>query len=168
MSRTVLLLLALLLAGHAVAAPNGDDPRYQPCIERAAAAFSISPLLIKILLDVEGGKPGTQSRNTNGSHDLGPMQINDRVWMPSVERLGISREQVVGDACINIYVGAWIFVQEYQRTADIGLALAHYHSKTPRHQARYIGLVQRAVARRIERATLAAERANAALLASNP
>lgn len=26
--------------------------------------------------------------NTNGSHDLGPMQVNDRLWLPHVADFG--------------------------------------------------------------------------------
>jgi len=127
---------------------NGDDPLYAPCVETAAKAFRINPLLIKVLLDVEGGKPGTASVNTNASVDLGPMQVNDRVWLPHVERLGITRQQLQHDACINIYVGTWIYMQEFARVQNVGLALAHYHSKTARHQSRYLGLIERAIVRR--------------------
>lgn len=149
MLRKALLLLLLALVAHSAhAAPNGDDPRYQACIQTAATAFKVHPLLIKVLLDVEGGRPGTASANTNKTHDYGPMQING-IWFDDLARFGITPHQIRYDACINIYAGTWIFMTEYARVKDVGLALANYHSKTARHQARYLGLIERAIARRM-------------------
>jgi hypothetical protein len=144
----LILLLASVSSVHA-AAPNGDDPRYQSCIDTASTAFKTNPLLIKVLIDVEGGRPGTERRNTNGTFDLGVMQVNDKVWLPTLKRFGINREALRDNACLNIFSGTYIFMTEYSRVQDIGLALANYHSKTKQHQARYLGLVSRAIERRM-------------------
>ena len=147
--RRIAISLLLLGSSLAWAAPNGDDPRYQSCIDTASVAFKANPLLIKVLLDVEGGKPGTESRNSNATYDLGPMQVNDRVWLPSLKKFGITRDQLRDNACMNIFAGTYIFMSEFARVQDIGLALANYHSKTKQHQARYLGLLMRAIERRM-------------------
>src|SRR5690606_1472273 len=104
-----------------------------------------------VILDVEGGEVGKVSRNTNGTYDIGPMQINS-IWLSKLQRFSISRDDLLYNRCINIYVGAWILTQEYQRFGgDLGKAIAHYHSPTPKHQRRYLGLVQAAIQRRIHR-----------------
>lgn len=153
MIRRAALALGLIVAASSVDARpmlNGDRPEYAPCIARAAKAFKTSEQIIKVLLDIEGGRVGMESKNTNGSYDLGPMQINDRVWVKHAARFNITRQQLRDDACLNIYTGTWIFMQEFQRVQDLGMAIAHYHSKTGKFQARYLGIAQRAIARRIQ------------------
>ena len=98
---------------------------------------------------MEGGRVGQTVRNTNATYDIGPMQINSS-WLGKVAKLGITRDQVLNNACINIGVAAWIFVQEWQRSPNnVGLAMARYHSPTARHQHRYLGLVNAAITRRV-------------------
>ncbi len=52
------------------------DEIYTQCITDAARFFGIDAELVFTLFDNEGGKVGTFSRNTNGTYDIGPMQIN--------------------------------------------------------------------------------------------
>ena len=52
------------------------DEIYTQCITDAARYFGIDAELVFTLFDNEGGKVGTFSRNTNGTYDIGPMQIN--------------------------------------------------------------------------------------------
>jgi hypothetical protein len=137
---------------------NGDREEYAQCIATAASSFQVPPVVIKLLLDVEGGRPGMESPNTNGSFDLGPMQVNDRVWAKPVAAFGITRERLRDDTCTNIYVGTWIFMHELRRYNHLGTALANYHSKTPQHQKRYLGLLERAIERRLGGTTLTAMR----------
>lgn len=119
------------------------------CIAKAASAFNIPDTPLWVILDVERGQVGRVSRNTNGTYDIGPMQINS-IWLSKLRRFGISRDDLLYNRCINIYVAAWIFTQEYNRLGgDLGKAIAHYHSPTPKHQRRYLGLVQQAIRRRI-------------------
>lgn len=143
----VLLIVVAALAPSArtLAAAERDVPR---CIQTAATVFGIDPLPLEILREVEGGRPGLESRNTNGTRDLGVMQINSS-WLKTLAGFGINETDVRDSACINVYVAAWIYVQELNRSGDVVLAMARYHSPTPRHQARYLGLVQRAIARRL-------------------
>lgn len=129
-------------------APEGE---VRACVEKAAQAFEVEPIVIWTLLDVESGTVGKVSRNTNGTVDIGPMQINS-IHLPRLEKLGVTLEQLRDNLCTNINVGTWIFKQEYARTKNVAQAVASYHSRTPRHQARYLGLAVAALERRIARA----------------
>jgi soluble lytic murein transglycosylase-like protein len=135
------------------AAPKwgAPEPEVRACVERAAEAFEVESIVIWTLLDVESGTVGKVSRNTNGTVDIGPMQINS-IHLPRLEKLGVTLEQLRDNLCTNINVGTWIFKQEYARTKNIAQAVASYHSRTPRHQARYLGLAVAALERRIARA----------------
>ncbi len=146
---SILLLAALLLAApaHAARLPT-DDPAYAQCITRATQAFGVPELALWVLLDVEGGRLGQVSHNTNSTYDIGPMQVNSW-WLKHLAKRGITEDMVLNNLCMNISVGAWILAQEMERHRDLVQALAHYHSPTPQHQRRYLGLIVRAIERRL-------------------
>lgn len=193
------LLLALLLAGQAATAtplaiaepphPATTTPaslrpasglrstEHIVCARRAAAAFRVPLAAVLILLDVEGGWVGAEQPNRSRtgeitSHDLGPMQINDRAWLKTFEAVGITREQLRDDACVNIHAGAWIYARhlsDIRRERSQGTssrtdppeveALLRYHSRTEHFQQIYRGHIERSVARGLA----AAEKAGYAL-----
>lgn len=145
---TLALLGTLAPPARCSSPASGAEHEVPRCIRLAAEGFGIDPLPLEILREVEGGRPGLESRNTNGTRDLGVMQINSS-WLRTLAGFGIDEADVRDSVCINVYVAAWIFVQELNRTGDVVVAMARYHSPTPRHQARYLGLVQRAIERRL-------------------
>ena len=150
------LMLSASASANAAALPT-DDPATAACIQRAVEGFGVPELPIWILLDVERGTLGKVSGNTNGSYDIGPMQINS-TWLPRLAKLGVTEDQLLNDLCTNIFVGAWVFAHEYKRfKGDVGKAMAHYHSPTPKHQQRYLGLVQGAIKRRLRAMERAAD-----------
>ena len=53
------------------------------CLTEAAAMHRLPPAMLVVLLTVEGGTLGHVSRNTNGTVDIGPMQVNT-VWVPRI------------------------------------------------------------------------------------
>ena len=111
------------------------------CMMLAAQTYSVPPAVLVGIYKAEGGQVGQEVRNANGSYDLGPMQINT-VWMPELAgRWGVSektaRRWVRDDACTNIGVAAWIFKGHLDETGSFAGAIAHYHSRTPRHGRRY-------------------------------
>lgn len=149
-SKLIATVLALSASLQAPAATlPSDDPATAACIQTAVQSFQIPELPLWIILDVERGTLGKVSGNTNGSYDIGPMQINS-TWLPRLAKLGVTEDRLLNDLCTNIYVGAWVFTHEYRRfNGDVGKAIAHYHSPTPRHQQRYLGLIQGAIQRRL-------------------
>jgi hypothetical protein len=106
------------------------------CIFAAAQTYSVPPSAIMGLLHVEGGKAGMASPNTNGTFDLGPMQINT-IWIPELARHwrvpeATAKRMVRDDACVNIGVGAWILRTKMDQTGSLYGGLAYYHSATPK------------------------------------
>lgn len=111
------------------------------CLMLAAQTYSVPPAVLVGILKAEGGKVGQEVANTNGTHDLGPMQINT-IWLPELaEKWGVNeqtaRKWVRDDACTNVGVAAWILKGHIDETESLSQAIAHYHSRTPRHGTRY-------------------------------
>jgi soluble lytic murein transglycosylase-like protein len=107
----------------------------------AAQAHDVPPALLAGIYRAEGGKPGLEVSNTNGSYDLGPMQINT-IWLPELaKQWGISekeaKKRVRDDPCANIDVAAWILRRHLNETHNLSKALEHYHSRTPEFGKKY-------------------------------
>ena len=115
------------------------------CLMLASQTYSVPPAVLVGIYKAEGGQVGQEVRNTNGSYDLGPMQINT-IWLPELaDRWGVSEETahkwVRDDACTNVGVAAWIFKTHLNETGSLSQAIAHYHSRTPVHGTKYKGRV---------------------------
>ena len=111
------------------------------CMMLAAQTYDVPPAVLVGIYKTEGGKIGQEVSNTNGSYDLGPMQINT-IWLPLLaKKWGVSedtaRRWLRDDACTNIGVSAWILRTHIDETQSINQAIAHYHSRTPVHGTRY-------------------------------
>lgn len=140
---TVSALLFLTLPALAAGQPS---ERFSQCLQSAAAKYRLNPNLLLAVKLVESGRhlePQVR-RNSNGSIDMGLMQINS-VWWPTLKRFGIQPKHLL-DMCVNLQVGAWILAE---RIAKYGLreGIGRYHSATPRHKKRYQQRVARAYAR---------------------
>jgi hypothetical protein len=121
------------------------------CIFTAAQTYSVPPTVILGVLNVEGGKVGMASPNTNGSYDLGPMQINT-IWVPELASYWRVSEKTAlrwlrDDACVNIGVGAWILRKKMNETGSLVGGIAGYHSLTPSIGSRYRNKVLTAMQR---------------------
>ena len=110
---TVIILLSFCF-GQAKANVSPVTPA---CVLRAAKLQGIPPHIILGLLKTEGGHIGSETLNKNGSVDLGPMQVNDRVWVPILaywhfhgDRL-MAYEMLRDNGCYSVHIGAWIFRQ---------------------------------------------------------
>ena len=111
------------------------------CMLLASQTYNVPPAVLVGIYKVEGGKVGQEVKNTNGSYDLGPMQINT-IWLPLLaKKWGTSEETarrwLRDDACTNVGVSAWILRSHLDETKNITQAIAHYHSRTPKHGTRY-------------------------------
>jgi len=153
--RRFLLVIPLALVSVAVSARGSamDAARGElsvtDCVRVVSRQFDIDPLPIELLLDVEGGRVGTVRRNDNGSEDLGPMQINS-IHLPELALIGISRDDIRDNRrCRNVFAGVLLYVRHLNAAGgNPARALARYHSKTPQHALRYLGLITRAIDRR--------------------
>ena len=111
------------------------------CMILASQTYSVPPAVLVGIYKAEGGKIGQEVKNTNGSHDLGPMQINT-LWIPELaDKWGVTEKTahrwVRDDACTNVGVSAWILKSHLDETQNLSQAIAHYHSRTPKHGDRY-------------------------------
>lgn len=121
------------------------------CLMLAAQTYSVPPAVMVGILQVEGGAIGQQVRNTNGSFDLGPMQINT-IWVPELaEFWGVERataaKWIRDDVCTNMGVAAWILRKHLDETGSLSQAIANYHSKTPSRGYSYKAKVVEAMRR---------------------
>jgi soluble lytic murein transglycosylase-like protein len=117
-----------------------------------AAFYHLPPRVLPSIHVVEGGRVGTVSHNTDGSDDLGVMQVNT-LWLgPIAHATGLSRDAVrwrlIHDACFNIAAGGAI-LRTYLNQEDGRLmrAVGDYHSHTPARNAAYQALVLDAAGR---------------------
>ncbi len=111
------------------------------CLMLASQTYSIPPAVLVGIYKAEGGKIGQEVSNTNGTYDLGPMQINT-IWMPELaDKWGVNqttaRKWVRDDACTNVGVAAWILRGHMDETGSLSQAIGNYHSRTPFHGTKY-------------------------------
>lgn len=101
------------------------------CVSSAAREFKLPLELVYGMLMTEGGKVGMFRRNTNGTVDHGPMQINT-VWLKTFGDFGVTQKRLAWDGCLNVRVGSWILKKHIiQSGGNIWKGVAKYHSKTP-------------------------------------
>jgi len=100
----------------------------------AANMYGLPPAALKGIYLAEGGTAGQEVLNTNGSHDLGPMQINT-LWVPELAKIwGMSehetRAAIRDNICTNTQVAAWILKNHVLDTGSLSTGIARYHSRT--------------------------------------
>lgn len=114
---------------------------FAACLMMAANTYAVPPQVLVGILHVEGGRIGQQVGNTNGSYDLGPMQINT-IWVPELAKNWKVSQKTAwawlrDDGCTNVNVAAWILRGHLNETGSLSTAVAHYHSRTPSKGGKY-------------------------------
>lgn len=122
------------------------------CLLLAAQTYEVPPAVMIGIMHVEGGRVGQQvGPNTNGSYDLGPMQVNTR-WIPELAKSwrvdrATAYRFVRDDGCVNVRVAAWILGKKIKEAGSLYRGIAYYHSASPgigtRYAARVIQLMER-------------------------
>ena len=115
---------------------------YLACMALAASLYGLPPRVLPSIHAVEGGAPGVTHLNTDGTSDLGVMQINER-WIPAlVHYTGAPAERVrirlMGSDCYNVVAAGWI-LRTYltESGGDLMRAIGYYHSHTGPLRAAY-------------------------------
>lgn len=129
--------LARVLRRDPILSPLADHVR---CIDGVVAQFHLEPRrLFLAVIRTEGGWPGVAHRNTNGTWDYGPGQINS-IWISRLRRRGIPANAWLlrNDICFNLYASAWILHHEIHWAPNLWIGLVRYHSHTPALQRRYL------------------------------
>ncbi len=135
-----------------------------------ASLYHLPPRVLPAIHDVEGGRPGVTHQNTDGTLDLGVMQINTR-WLDALSRYSHTSKAVVfgrlrDEACYNIAAaGAIMRVYLNETNGDLLRAVGDYHSHTVDLNLAYRAQVLRAArdmfVQRVDHAMLVARRHHA-------
>lgn len=100
------------------------------CSISAAAKYEIPANIVLAVAEKEGGKPGQWVRNTNGTHDVGPMQFNT-AYLNTLARYGITADDVAAAGCYPFDLAAWRLRQHIKNdSGDLWTRAANYHSRT--------------------------------------
>ena len=151
------LLAAMLIAivfesGNAAAAEVSnpaiaDSSAPASCWEQAAQRHQVNPHLLVAIAEVESGlRPASIGRNTNGSIDIGLMQINT-LWLPELRRHGIEARDLL-DPCVSVHVGAWVLAQKMRAYGNTWTAVGAYNAGSAVLRERYARKVAQALVRR--------------------
>jgi len=125
-ARNWLLCLASVCFTTALAAqPNWA---VESCLRRAAANYGLPYEIVYAVAHVESSfnPVAVNTANSNGTHDIGLMQINSS-WLPTLKKFGIEARHLY-DPCVNANVGAWILAQNIQRYGYTVNAIGSYNA----------------------------------------
>lgn len=123
--------------------PGWWRPVTPACFREAADRQQLEPWRVLAVMQSEGGRVGQFRANTNGSYDLGPMQVNT-VHLPELSRLyqvpaATIAQLLAYDGCFNVSVGAYLLRKRTNEAAgDFWYGIGGYHSKTPSKSKQYI------------------------------
>lgn len=109
------------------------------CSVVAAARYEVPANIVLAVAEKEGGKPGQWVKNTNGTHDVGPMQINTS-YLKDLSKYGITAKDVAAEGCYSYNLAAWRLRGHIKNdSGDIFTRAANYHSRTPKYNKIYRG-----------------------------
>ena len=141
----MLTLSVALVVPCATLAAVGD------CFEQAGQRYGIAPVVLRAIAMQESGGDAfaLNNSNSNGSVDIGMMQINSR-WLDQLAHHGIS-EQALWEPCINIHVGAWILANNIILYGNTWAAVGAYNAGTAARMAERREAYARKIADRADR-----------------
>ena len=107
------------------------------CAVSAAVKYEVPANIVLAVAEKEGGKPGQWVRNSNGTHDVGPMQFNT-AYLRDLARYGITADDVAAAGCYSFDLAAWRLRMHIRNDkGDLWTKAANYHSRTPQYNAVY-------------------------------
>jgi hypothetical protein len=141
------LTIALSSTTAAAQAQQSREAMLSACIVRAAMDRPWLGKTLWALRDQEGGWVGAEVRNANGTHDLGPLQVNSW-WVPRIAKLVRRpdrqvRHWLIHDPCFNVEAARWIFLSGLAGSRDYWKAVGGYHSPNQIRQRAYARSVAR-------------------------
>ena len=136
-----LLLGFIAVPAHGVTIDAGEERVIAACIHQAAGGRVWLERTLWGLRDQEGGWIGAEVANTDGSHDLGPLQINSQ-WVAKIavrtrREDSDVRRWLTHDPCFNVNAARWIFLSALKASGDYWRAIGIYHSPRPPRGQRY-------------------------------
>mgnify|MGYP001764662479 CR=1 FL=1 len=122
--RSLARMLPVLMLLGAVMAPLSASAM---CWEEASTDYGIPVDVLKAVAKTESGfNPKALNKNTNGTYDIGLMQINSG-HLGTLSRHGI-KEADLFDPCTNIRVGAWLLADSFSRRGATWDAVGAYNA----------------------------------------
>jgi hypothetical protein len=125
------------------ATPEWVKPVTPQCVLEEAGRQSLELVKLLAVMKAEGGRLGEYSRNSNGSYDIGPMQVNT-IHLPELSKTYGIPEAAVSkllayNGCFNVAVGAWLLRMRTNESAgDFWYGIGRYHSTTRPDSNKYI------------------------------
>jgi hypothetical protein len=149
MRRALVAMAACVFAAAPAARATtlSPDAAYiRDCLTAAGNAYHEPPAVLVILLNVEGGRLGAVSANTNSTVDIGPMQVNN-IWLPKLAARWATNRQAAylalrDNFCANVEAGAWILRMGLDEAhGDFWEGVGFYHSHDPDYRRTYLSAV---------------------------
>ncbi len=112
------------------------------CLVAASMVHHVPAEDLVGIMVVEGGRPGLESPNTNGTKDLGIWQINT-IWVPERAAAwgvdyGTAYKLIRDDPCINVTVAAYVLRKGTDEAGSRLGGVARYHSANPKFGIPYL------------------------------
>ena len=107
-----------------------DTCAYASCFEDAAQRYSVPVDVLKAISQVESGgdAKAINKANSDGSYDIGHMQINSS-WLPRLAKYGIDERKLM-DPCVNTHIGAWLLAENVYRMGMTWNAVGAYNARS--------------------------------------
>lgn len=106
------------------------------CFELAARWQNVNANILRAISIKENRRcDATVAKNTNGSVDVGCMQINS-VHFSELSAHGVTKSDLY-DSCKNIFVGARHYKKMIVKYGNTWTAVGAYHSETPKYRDAY-------------------------------
>jgi hypothetical protein len=143
MAGAIAAVVATIMGAGTAFADAPTPATIEACIYAAASVYHEPPAVLLILLNVEGGTLGSVSHNSNGTVDIGPMQVN-QLWIPQLDAHWRADPRTTYAAprdnfCANVEAGAWILRQGLDKAhGDFWGGVGYYHSYDPVQQNTYL------------------------------
>ncbi len=107
------------------------------CSVAAAIKYNVPANIVLAVAELEGGKPGLYRRNSNGSRDVGVMQLNTR-YLADLSAYGITPKDVAEAGCYSYELATWRLRNHLLHDkGDLWTKAANYHSRTPEYNRPY-------------------------------
>jgi soluble lytic murein transglycosylase-like protein len=104
------------VSGVLLLACLGAGPAHAFCWAQAGQLHALEPELLQAIADVESAqRSDAMNYNTDGSRDIGLMQINS-FHLPHLRAKGITEQRLLDDPCLSVEIGASVlagFVARY-------------------------------------------------------
>lgn len=115
------------------------------CSIAAAVKYAVPANIVLAVAEKEAGKPGQRTRNSNGTQDFGPMQLNT-VYLKDLARYGITANDVAAAGCYSFELATWRLRQHIKNdSGDLWTRAANFHSRTFQYNVVYrADLIRRA------------------------